>query len=314
MVNHRGRIVLLPIVASLLVAPAAGTREHSTPSLSTLFARHSPILVLHPAEQLRPSLVDGFLSDSDLQRRTVAGWETVPGPLPAGGADLRLDQRACRAIDGVAATPCYASTDAAHGAARVVYGAAFRSGSRIALQYWIWYPWNPYSPTVPPGELWQVHEGDWEAVSVILDLHGKPLLAGYSEHTKGKRRDWARVPRQGAHPVVYVALGSHANYFTAGVQRFDPRVVDPLLISVIEQNGGQPVDHTGKGPVIRPRVVRVTPRSPAWMTFAGRFGESEYLHVPGGAPADSGGGGPRGPAFHSQWRAPVAEVLSWPPG
>ena len=312
--HRRGRIALLPIVAWLVATSAAGAAGGPSPSPATLLARHSPILVLHPAEQLRPSLVDGFLADSDLQRRTAAGWETIPGPLPAGGADLRLDQRACRAIDGVSATPCYASAEAAHEAAPVVYGATFRSGSRIALQYWIWYPWNPYSPTVPPGELWQVHEGDWEVVSVILDLRGTPLLVGYSQHSKGKRRAWARAPRQGPHPVAYVALGSHANYFTAGVQRFDPRVVDALLISVIEQNGGRAVDHTGKGPVIRPRVVRVTATSPSWMTFAGRFGESEYLHVPGGAPADSGGGGPRGPTFHRQWRAPVAEVLSWPSG
>ena len=313
-VHHRGRIALLPIVAWLVATPAAGAAGGASPSPATLLARHSPVLVLHPAEQLRPSPVDGFLADSDLERRTAAGWETVAGPLPAGGADLRLDQRACRAIDGVAATPCYAATEAAHRAGPVVYGAAFRSGSRIALQYWIWYPWNPYSTTVPPGELWQVHEGDWEAVSVIVDLRGKPLLVGYSQHSKGKRRDWSRAPKQGLHPLVYVALGSHANYFTPGVQRFDPRVVDPLLISVIQQNGGSAVDHTGKGPVIRPRVIRVTATSPAWMTFAGRFGESEYLHVPGGAPADSGGGGPRGPAFHRQWRAPVAEVLSWPSG
>jgi hypothetical protein len=313
-VHRRGRIALLPIVAWLVVAPGAGGVELASPPVAKLLARHSPILVLHPAEQLRPSPVDGFLADSDVQRRTAAGWETVAGPLPVGGADLRLDQRACRAIEGVAATRCYASTEAAHGAAPVVYGAAFRTGSRIALQYWIWYPWNPYSTTVPPGELWQVHEGDWEAVSVIVDLRGKPLLVGYSQHSKGKRRGWARAPRHGLNPLVYVALGSHANYFTAGVQRFDPRVVDPLLISVIEQNGGRAIDHTGKGAVIRPGVVRVTATSPAWMKFAGRFGESEYLHVPGGAPADSGGGGPRGPAFHRQWRAPVAEVLSWPSG
>ena len=305
---------MLPILAWLLTIPAASAGAHAAPSPATMLARYSPVLVLHPAEQLRPSPVDGFLADSDLQWRTATGWETIPGPLPAGGADLRLDQRACRASDGVAATPCYASTEAAHGATPVVYGAALRSGRRIALQYWIWYPCNPYSPTVPPGDLWQVHEGDWESVSVVVDLSGKPLFAAYSQHSKGRRRAWARVPKQGLHPVSYVALGSHSNYFTAGVQRLDPRVVTPILIAAIEQNGGQAVDYTGKGPVIRPRVVRITATSPSWMTFAGRFGESEYLHVPGGAPADSGGGGPRGPAFHRQWQAPVAEVLSWPAG
>ena len=320
--RHRGysgcvprsrRIAFLPLVAALALASAAGGAGKATPP-SALLARYAPILVLHPAEQLRPAKVDGFLADSDVQRKTATGWETIPGPLPAGSADLRLDQRSCTAADGVAATPCYASSEAAHGSPPVVYGAVFRTRSRIALQYWVWYAWNPYSPTVPPGELWQVHEGDWEAVTVLLDTKERPLLAGYSQHSKGRRRDWGRVPRQGLHPVVYVALGSHANYFTAGEQRFDPRVVDPLLISVIEQNGGKPADHTGRGRTLRPGVIRVTSASPSWMRFAGRFGESEYLHVPGGAPADSGGGGPRGPAFHRLWRAPVADVLSWPQG
>jgi hypothetical protein len=156
-----------------------------------------------------------------------------------------------------------------------------------------------------------VHEGDWEAVSVILDTYGKPLLAGYSEHSEGVRRAWTKVPKRGTHPLVYVALGSHANYFTAGTQRFDPRVVDPLFISVIEQNGFQPVDHTGNGRVLRPRVVRVTATTPSWMAFAGTWGEDQYLRAPGNAPVALGTG-PRGPAFHEQWRAPVADVLGWP--
>ena len=210
-----------------------------------LLARHVPVLVLHPAEQLRPVPVEGFLADADLQRKTTAGWETVGGPLPAGGADQRLDQRLCRAVDGPAATACYAQAEAAHTAPPVVYGAAFRRGRRIELQYWIWYPFNPYSPTVPPGSLWQVHEGDWEAVSVITDLRGAPLLAGYSQHDAGQRRAWARVPKRGTHPIAYVALGSHANYFSSGVHRFDPRVVEPVFISIIEQAGLLPVDHAG---------------------------------------------------------------------
>ena len=306
-------VAKLQVVTWLLVPVAGGTPEVTAP-LETLLARHAPVLVLHPAERLRPVAVEGFLADSDMLRKTPTGWEKVEGPLPAGGADLRLDQRLCRARDGPAATSCYASAQAIHGSAPVVYGAAFRRKNRIDLQYWIWYPYNPYSPTVPAGEIWQVHEGDWEAVSVILDLQGKPLAVGYSQHSEGKRRDWAQVPKQGLRPRVYVALGSHANYFAPGKHRWDPRVAEPLLIAIFEQNGQEPVDHTGRGRIVRPRLVRVTETTPSWMAFAGRWGEDEYLHVPGGQPVTSGGAGPTGPAFHEQWRAPVAEVLSWPRG
>lgn len=307
------RLAAATLAATIALASAAGGSGARSPSLPTLLARHVPILVLHPAELLRPVAVDGYLADSDLQRPTAGAWETVAGPPPPGGAEMRLDQRFCSPADGPAASTCYAQAQAVHGTSPVVYGAAFRSGARIDLQYWIWYPYNPYSPTVPPGESWQVHEGDWEAVSVILDSAGTPLLAGYSQHSNGHRRDWSKVQKLGSRPVVYVALGSHANYFGPGVHRFDPRVVEPLLIRLIEQAGFAPVDRTGSGRRVRPRLVRATAETPSWMAFAGRWGEAQYVRAPGGVPQQFGGS-PRGPAFHDQWRYPVKEVLSWPKG
>ena len=241
-----------------LVVPAAGGAVDLTPapvpSPAVLLSRHVPILVLHPAEQLQPVSVEGFVADSDLVRKTGSGWSTVPGPLPAGGADLRLDQRSCRAQDGIAATSCYVSAQSAHSSVPVVYGAAFRVKNRIDLQYWIWYPYNAYSPTVPPGDLWQVHEGDWEAVSVILDLRGTPLVLGLSRHSAGAQRVWSKVRRRGPRPLVHVGLGSHANFFRPGAHRLDPRFVEPALISVIEAYGARPVDHAGNGRVVRMRL------------------------------------------------------------
>ena len=301
------------VVLSTLALQGASAEGRLPPSLATLLARHAPIVVRYPAEVFRPVPVDGFLEDSDLQRRAGEVWETIGGPLPGGGSDLRLDQRLCSAADGPAASPCYAAAEAAHAAVPVVYGVAFRSQDRIALQYWFWYPFNPYSPLVPPRELWQVHEGDWEAISVLTDTSGTPLLVGYSQHGEGRRRDWQRVPRQGTRPLVYVALGSHANYFSARVHVFDPRVVEPLLISLIRQAGFAPVDYTGNGLRLRPRLVRIAAASPSWMTFAGRWGEDQYIRAPGGVPQKFGGA-PRGPRFTEQWRRPVAEVLSWPRG
>ena len=303
-----GALVLL-----LGVVPAARGARDATPPLRVLLARHLPILVLHPAERLSPVPVDGFLADSDLMRPAGGGWEKVAGTLPAGGADHRLDQRACRSIEGLAATPCYVAAEAAHRAGPVAYGAAFRLGKRIELQYWFWYPYNPYSATVKPSPFWQVHEGDWEAVGVVTDARGKPLLAGYSQHREGQRREWAKVPKVGTRPRVFVGLGSHANYFTAGKQPFDPRIAEPILISLLRQKGLPAVDYTGRGRVVRPRLVPVTATSPSWMTFAGAWGEDAYLRVPPSDPARYGNG-PPGPAFHEQWRRPVADVMGWPRG
>jgi hypothetical protein len=306
-------LVLLAALVTLVGVPTAGGAQAQGHSLRALLSRHVPLLVLHPAELIQPAPVEGFLADADVQRRSATGWETIGGPLPVGGGDHRLDQRACRAVDGPPATACYVSAEALHGARPVVYGAALRANGRIALQYWLWYQWNVYSPTVPPGELWQVHEGDWESVSVILDARGRPLLAGYSQHSEGQRRAWASVPKLGQRPRVFVALGSHANYFAPGTHRFDPRIVDPVLISVVRQKGFTPADRTGRGRVVRPLLVRVTATAPAWMAFAGAWGEDAYIRVPPSPPAPYGLG-PPGPAFHEQWRRPVGDVMGWPRG
>jgi Vacuolar protein sorting-associated protein 62 len=306
--------VLLIVVCALAVAGSAAGEPERAPSLAALLARHVPVLVLHPDESFQPVSVDGFLADSDLTRKTAAGWEPVPGPLPAGGADLRLDQRLCTAFDGLAATSCYVSAEAAHGAAPVVYGAVFRTRDRIDLQYWLWYPYDDFSPAYPATDFWEVHEGDWEAVSVILDRAGAPLTVAYSQHRKGRRRAWALTPKRGLRPLVYVALGSHANFPSPGEHPLVPPAVDQATINVMRAYGiAQPADHTAKGTVIRPALVRVTSRTPSWMTFAGAWGESGYVHIPGRDPLVAGAG-PRGPTFHPQWQRPVREEMSWPRG
>ena len=308
------RFVALAVLVGLLVVPWSTGATPRRPSLATLLTRHVPILVLHPDERFVPVAVDGFLTDSDLTRKTEVGWEKVDGPLPAGGVDLRLDQRLCQAIDGLAAAPCYAAAEAAHRAAPVVYGAAFRTKTRIDLQYWLWYPYDDFSPTYPAGAFWQVHEGDWEAVSVVLDARGKPLVAAYSQHSKGTRRAWVAVPKRGARPLVYVGLGSHANFFAPGEQPLAAPAVDQATINVMKAYGiAVPADHTGSGRIVRPKLVRITPGAPSWMTYAGAWGETGYVHLPDRDPLPSGAG-PRGPAFNAQWRRPVAEALSWPRG
>jgi hypothetical protein len=121
------------------------------------------------------------------------------------------------------------------------------------------------------------------------------------------------MSRRGPRPLVYVGLGSHAGFFATGTHLLDPRTVDPTFIRVIRAYGVAPVDYTGRGAVVRPALVPVTRLAPRWMRFAGAWGEDGYVHFPRNDPIRTGLG-PVGPAFHEQWRRPVAEVLSWPRG
>ena len=154
---------LLPFAAALVVGCGlAGHASASTPTSAQLLARYVPILVLHPDERFQPETVDGYLADVDL----------------VGG---HYDQRLCKSVDGPAALDCYAGADAAHAQPPAVYGAVFRQGNRIALEYWLFYAFDLYSPA---NEIWQDHEGDWEAVTVLLDAKRKPLLVGTTRHRR----------------------------------------------------------------------------------------------------------------------------------
>jgi hypothetical protein len=307
------RVVCVLLVGLAALVPSAGAGSSAPPPLATLLARHAPVLVFHPAERFRPVPVDGFLVDAEQQRPVAGAWEPVPGPLQPGNPALRLDQKLCSAREGVAALDCYASAQAARPSEPTVYGAGFRTRTRLVLQYWLWYPFNLYSPTVPAGEIWQSHEGDWESVSVVLDLRGRPLLVGLSQHCEGVRREWRRAPKRGPRPLVHVALGSHANFFGPGSRALDPRCFTQEVITIIEAFGERPVDHAASGPAVRPRLVRIAATSPDWMRFAGTWGEDAYIHFPANDPLVYGAG-PRGPVFHEQWRRPVADLLGWPRG
>jgi Vacuolar protein sorting-associated protein 62 len=80
-------------------------------------------------------------------------------------------------------------------------------------QFWLWYLYNPWN-VAGFGQ----HEGDWEFVQLAsVDAEGeRPVLMTASQHRGGERREFWRCELAGKRPVVYVALGSHANYFTPG--------------------------------------------------------------------------------------------------
>ena len=64
------RLVAIVSLAGLTLVPVAGGVQPAPPPPAKLLARHVPILVLHPAERFSPVPVEGFLADSDLQRKT----------------------------------------------------------------------------------------------------------------------------------------------------------------------------------------------------------------------------------------------------
>jgi hypothetical protein len=279
-----------------------------------LLGQHAPVLLLHPEETLVPVAVDGFVADSDLVRRSAAGtWAPAGVELAEAVPTDRLDQRLCKAIDGPAALSCYAAAEASHRSVPTTYGAVFRRPGRIALQYWLFYPVNVYRPPTAVGEFWQAHEGDWEAVTILLGPDGRPATVGLSRHCGGITRSWRAAPKRGSHLIAYVALGSHAMGFVPGAARLDERCWPKEALAVYRAYGVTLRDLYAAGRTVSPRVIRVTANSPSWMHFPGGWGEDQWVRFPDVEPLRFGQG-PVGPAFHKLWRQPFATPLGWARG
>ena len=101
-----------------------------------------------------------------------------------------------------------------------VYTRVKEGTDETIVQYWFFYYLNDWR---------NVHEGDWELVQLhfpgdtikeLLENKESPVFAAYSQHQAGQRMPWRDMNDkglvQGTHPAVYVAQGSHANYFTPG--------------------------------------------------------------------------------------------------
>jgi hypothetical protein len=86
----------------------------------------------------------------------------------------------------------------------------YDDSGQYAVQYWFLYLFNYRL---------NEHESDWEQITLRLDEDKKPIDALYSAHAGGNVRRWTRLRHSGDHPVVYPALGSHANYFAPGNYR-----------------------------------------------------------------------------------------------
>jgi hypothetical protein len=159
---------------------------------------------------------------------------------------------------------------------------------------------------------------------VVLSEDEQPLFVGYSQHCLGQRRDWSDTPRfDGTHPIVHVALGSHANYLSAGVHPINPVCVPPAALAILGQLGlpapsdfAFPGETTGPpaadGPVTS--IHRIDDDHPAWISFPGFWGELQYFHGPGQIGTVPFGTSPQGPAYHAVWTDPLGTLATWSAG
>ena len=221
--------VLIPLATTQLAFDEAGASavpDQTAPDQATRMAlarRFAPVLRLDRRELLVPISVESYLSASDLierrgATRVVAKTSPTVDDLDRDD-DCLTDQPACTFnLDVRGANPPFVRPQAyariqnrllAAGAPRVVYAHVTRydDGGDYAIQYWFLYDFNYRL---------NLHESDWEQITIHLDSDRQPIEAFYSSHESGQKRVWARMEKEADHPVDYVAQGSHANYFKPG--------------------------------------------------------------------------------------------------
>ncbi|MBU7014392.1 MAG: hypothetical protein HXS52_13760 [Theionarchaea archaeon] len=78
----------------------------------------------------------------------------------------------------------------------------------IIIQYWFFYIFD---------DRYIDHEGDWEVAQVLLDKQTKnPIGLCISRDDDAEYRLWEEIEKKGTHPAIYVARGSHREYFSEG--------------------------------------------------------------------------------------------------
>jgi hypothetical protein len=301
--------VALGVTALLSTAASAGVDRAGTltpEQRSNLLEQFTPVLYFHSDETWAPVGVERFLGLARVERQTRPGiWTRTSSGVPTSTI-------------GCTATPCYrfnlpcslSSGAGCYGRAAPtltdwkragVYGrvldvpegttapVGITGTARYLVRYWLFYPFDDWRSR--GGVLWQAHEGDWESASVALDSDLKPIFAAYSQHCSGTVRPWAKVHRVGTHPVDYVALGSHANYFdkTSSPTQFlrcvyrnvaqadrskARRIVNAVQSGATDRTGtAHRLGGTDALGLVELRAL------PNWARFPGRWSEGELLWV-----------------------------------
>jgi hypothetical protein len=217
-------VILTPVVrqpdegidtAGPRIAPPLETRLF-------LAERFAPVLKMDSRELLLPIGVDTYVSATTLDERRGAALRVLQAKptlasLPISNGDCVVASRCMFQLDVQGAEPHsdprkYGAINRAlldGGARLTVYAnvVQYTNTGNYAVQYWFLYLFNYRL---------NQHESDWEQITVMLDKDQNPMTALYSSHATGFTRNWSEMEHDGYHPIVYVAQGSHANYFHAG--------------------------------------------------------------------------------------------------
>ncbi|HEX5989301.1 MAG TPA: hypothetical protein VFY75_03690 [Solirubrobacterales bacterium] len=159
----------------------------------------------------------------------------------------------------------------------------------FVLQFWFFWYFNQFN---------DLHEADWEGMQLAFEsnttagaLEEEPSEVILFQHAGGERADWedGKVQKEGTHPVVYPAAGSHATFYDSAVYVENGQNGSGVGCDVTSE----PLRELRLRPVLLPETA---PEVGAfrWLSYRGRWGEREKGF----------NNGPTGPVTKTVWREP----------
>src|SRR5262245_14212139 len=159
----------------------------------------------------------------------------------------------------------------------------------FVVQYWFFYYFNQFN---------DVHEGDWEGMQISFGaddaaqaLQDGPSQIALFQHAGGERASWddTKVEKNGTHPIVYPAAGSHATFYDSAIYIQNGSHGSGAGCD----NTSEPLVRTDPAPIIVPSAA--APGSEfQWLGYLGHWGQREKGF----------NNGPQGPTTKKQWLQP----------
>jgi hypothetical protein len=308
----RRLLVLLPALLLLALTPAAA--RAAAPKVESaaeeLAEKYVPITELRKqenppcetsAEQYQPTSVETVLGNPsvELQHGGVGAELTTVRHAPTaediaglrGDWYLNLEGRALG--DTCVYAKAFKKLVEEGKAPAVTYAHIAREEGHtgFALQYWFFWYFNQFN---------DLHEGDWEGMQITFEaqapaaaLHEEPSEIILFQHAGGERAGWddGKVQKEGTHPIVYPAAGSHATFYDSAVYVENGQHGSGLGCD----NTTEPLRELKLAPILMPNGV-VSTGPFAWTSYYGRWGEREKGY----------NNGPTGPQTKTVWREPFA--------
>ena len=288
---------------------AAAKSEAERSAEQKLIEAYTPVLMLREqqdppcdtdAEQYEATVVETMLGNpsvrlteaDDSGNETTLEYGPTATDVAERGEGFHLNIPGDPLGDTCVYARDFAELKAEGKAPAVTYAHIAREAGRpgLAVQYWFFWYFNQFN---------DLHEGDWEGMQVVFEssdpaqaLEEGPSEVGLFQHGGGEKAKWdeGKVEKEGTHPVVYPAAGSHATFYEAAVYVENGR-----------KGSGVGCDNTTAPHErldVRPIQVPTRPGANSryrWLDYEGRWGQFEKGF----------NNGPTGPALKDRWLAPL---------